>query len=323
MPVILLTNHYDESVYKILKSAVPSGFSIVMLESTSQDELIDKARVADYFLVSGRLKINKEVIDAATKLKMIQRTGVGLDSLDLKLISERKIPLYVNSGVNARSVAEHTVLLMLSALRRFPLAYQNTKNGIWKKQVFGTGTHELFNKKLGLIGMGSIGKLTAELLKPFGTEILYYDVSHLGKDDEKRLGVSFCDLEELVSSSDIVSLHCPLTENTRHLLDKEMLSKFKEGAVIVNTARGGLIDETALLEYLENGKISCAALDVFEKEPLPKDSPLITADNIIMTSHIGGVTYESFYRMMNDAMKNIECFENGDLQMIGSKKVEL
>ena len=312
---ILLTNHYEGKPAEIIKSAVPDGFELEMLESVSQQELEGKVKEADYLLVSGRLKINRTVLENATNIKMIQRTGVGLDSMDLEYIRNHDIPFYVNKGVNAQSVAEHTILLMLASLRNLVEINENTKRGIWKKQAQGVCTHELCGKTVGLIGMGAIGRKVAGMLKAFGAEVLYNDVSKMKQEDENTLGIKFSTREEIIEKSDIISLHCPLTDDTRHMINDRAVNKMKNGVILINTARGGLIDEAALINGIKNGKIAGAGIDVYEKEPVD-NSEVLNLQNVITTPHIGGVTYDSFYQIMYQAMRNIEMFDKGQLQEI-------
>lgn len=312
---ILLTNHYEGKPAEIIKSAVPDGFELEMLESVSQQELEGKVKEADYLLVSGRLKINRTVLGNAQNIKMIQRTGVGLDSIDLEYIRNHDIPFYVNKGVNAQSVAEHTILLMLASLRNLMEINENTKRGIWKKQAQGVRTHELCGKTVGLIGMGAIGRKVAGMLKAFGAEALYNDVSKMKQEDENTLGIKFSTREEIIEKSDIISLHCPLTDDTRHMINDRAVNKMKNGVILINTARGGLIDEAALINGIKNGKIAGAGIDVYEKEPVD-NSEVLNLQNVITTPHIGGVTYDSFYQMMYQAMRNIEMFDKGQLQEI-------
>lgn len=312
---ILLTNHYEGKPAEIIKSAVPDGFELEMLESVSQQELEGKVKEAEYLLVSGRLKINRTVLGNAQNIKMIQRTGVGLDSIDLEYIRNHDIPFYVNKGVNAQSVAEHTILLMLASLRNLVEINENTKRGIWKKQAQGVCTHELCGKTVGLIGMGAIGRKVAGMLKAFGAEVLYNDVSKMKQEDENALGIKFSTREEIIEKSDIISLHCPLTDDTHHMINDRAVNKMKNGVILINTARGGLIDEAALINGIKNGKIAGAGIDVYEKEPVD-NSEVLNLQNIITTPHIGGVTYDSFYQMMYQAMRNIEMFDKGQLQEI-------
>lgn len=316
MKTILLTNNYPIKPYEIVLKELPEGFELIMLDENTQECIESEVGNADYILASGRVKITEAVLDKATKLKMIQRTGVGLDSLDLVTIKKKNIPLYVNQGVNSQSVAEHTLLLMLACLRKLPQIHRNIANGIWKKQEQGVQTFELSGKTVGLIGMGNIAKAVVKLLRGFGVKILYYDVKRLSDEEECQLGIRYCDLEELLPQVDILSLHCPLTEHTRNMIDKNTLEKMKKEAIIINTARGGLIDMPALVEALKTGTLAFAGLDVYDKEPLKEGNPVLNLENVVLTPHIGGITKDSFQKMMHDAMRNIEKFENGKLDEI-------
>ncbi|MBO4869794.1 MAG: 2-hydroxyacid dehydrogenase [Clostridia bacterium] len=320
MKKILLTNKYSGAPEKIVKSEVPAGFEIIFLSEQTQKALLDEAADADYILAGGRLKITGEVLERAGKLRMIQRSGVGLDALDLDAIRQRGIPLYVNQGVNAESVAEHALLLILACLRRLPTICADTKNGIWKKQEQGVKTSELRGKTVGIIGMGNAARTLVGLLRPFHVNILYSDLFRAPAEFEAENGMTYTDTDKLLSDSDIVSIHCALTEETRGLINAESIRRMKNGAILVNTARGEIVEPEALAEGLESGLLSYAALDVHAKEPIPEDYPLKDIDNVILTPHIAGVTADSFRAMMHDAFRNIECFENGELDVIAPYK---
>ncbi len=311
MKTILLTNHYSGAPLDIVKSALPADFSFSMLEEPTANCLEKMIADADYLLAGGRVRIDENALLHAAKLKMIQRSGVGLDSIDLDAVRSHGIPLYVNKGVNAQSVAEHALLLMLACLRRLTEIHGNTVAGIWKKQEQGVRTFELHGKTVGLVGMGSIARKVAGLLKPFGVRILYFDPFRPDENTERELAVEYTDLDTLLSESDVVSLHCPLTNDNHHLIDEVAISRMKRGAVLVNTARGGLVDSAALCSALKNGTLAFAALDVHETEPLPTDYPLKSLSNVILTPHVAGVTADSFRAMMTEAMRNIELFDKG------------
>ena len=287
-----------------------------MLEEATTDCLAQSVSDADYLLAGGRVRLDENALRHAEKLKMVQRSGVGLDSIDLEALKRHGIPLYVNRGVNAQSVAEHALLLMLACLRRLTEIHANTVAGIWKKQEQGVKTFELHGKTVGLVGMGSIARKVAGLLKPFGVRILYFDPSRPDEKTERELAIEYTDLNTLLAESDIVSLHCPLTDGNRHLIDGKAVSRMKHGAVLVNTARGGLVDSAALHAALQDGRLSFAGLDVHEAEPLPAEYPLKSLPNVILTPHIAGVTADSFRAMMTDAMHNIELFDKGQLSEI-------
>jgi len=321
MPKILHTYRYIGRPLEILHSVVPEGYTIKTLDTPTYEQLIKEAEDADYFLVSGRLPIDKGVLDAAKKLKMIQRTGVGTEMLDKEEIKQRGIPVYVNAGINARSVAEHTLALMLSCLKRIPAIDKQVRQGIWKKQETGTSCHELYGKTVGLVGMGAIGRQVAEYLHVFGAKILYTDLRQLSSEQEEKLDATYISsLEEILPLVDILSFHCPLTPDNKKILNEKTLSIIKPGAIIINTARGKLIDEDALYLALKEGKICAAGLDVHYEEPISINNHLLsTLSNVILTPHIGGLSFETFHSMMAGAIENIVLFDKGDLKSIEDK----
>ncbi len=321
MPIILLTNKYNEKVLSVVRKELPEGFDFLSLQNASKEELVQKATVADYFLASGRVSIDKEVIESATNLKMIQRTGVGTDTIDLALLKEKGIPVYVNSGINSISVAEHTILLILSVLRCLNQVDVGVKAGKWGKNDVGIKCHSLNGKTVGIIGAGNIGKTVVKMLQAFGVAILYYDPYRLSEQVERELNVLYCDFHDLLKRIDILSLHCPLTSETKGLIGAAEFALMKQGSIVINTARGPLIDEVALVECLKSGHIKGAGLDVFSQEPLNQDNPLLNFDNVILTPHVGGLTLETFSKMIRDAFENIKLFEKGDLDLIENKKI--
>ncbi|MBR5971064.1 MAG: 2-hydroxyacid dehydrogenase [Paludibacteraceae bacterium] len=324
MPKILHTYRYTGTPWEILKSVVPDGYTIKTLDCPTQEQLVKEAIDADYFLVSGRLLINEEVLANAPKLKMIQRTGVGIDMLDKEAIKRRNIPVYVNAGVNARSVAEHTVTLILSCLKNLPLISTNVKNGIWKKQETGVSCNELYGKTVAMIGMGNIGRITAGILHAFGANVIYTDIVRQSEDVEKSLGISFrASFDEMLPDADILSFHCPLTDQNQKILNAESIRKMKDNAIVVNTARGKLIDEEALYKALISGRIRAAGLDVHYEEPMLENNPLKTLDNVILTPHIAGLSFESFQNMMKNAVENIVAFDRRDFEIIKNKEIRL
>lgn len=319
---IIHTARYTGVPWEILKSVVPDGFTVETLDELSYDSLVRQAVEADYLLVSGRLAIDEGVLSAAKHLKMIQRTGVGTEMLDVDAIKAHGIPVYVNAGVNAQSVAEHTLTLMLAALKRLPQINVQTHNGVWKKQQVGVTTRELKGKTVGLVGMGNIGRLVAAMLYPFGAKVVYTDVFRQNDEVESKLGLTYCEsFEAMISQCDILSFHCPLTKENTEMLNKETLAKLKEGAIVVNTARGKLINPDDLYDALKSGRLFAAALDTHYEEPLKEGYNLAELDNVILTPHIGGLSYEAFHQMMKDAVDNIVAFEEGRLAEIESKRI--
>lgn len=320
MPVIVLTNHYGKLSYDSISQVVPEGFTLKMLPKADRESLLAAAPEADYFLASGRLEIDREVLKHAGRLKMIQRTGVGTDTLDFDALREYGIPVYVNQGVNAVSVAEHTVMLLLSVLRRTAAIDAELRRGIWKKQENGLRNHELWGRTVGIVGMGHIGQKTAQMLQGFGVRLLYHSSHRRTEELERTLGLTWREWKELLAESDILILQCALNEQTRGMLGVSEFEQMKDAAILINTARGPLADEKALYEALKSGKLMGAGLDVFEKEPPAADNPFFQLENVVLSPHIGGVTKEAFQRMMGDAMHNIRLFEEGRLQELETKR---
>ena len=320
MKRILHTARYTGTPWQILKSVVPEGFDAKTLDELSYDCLVKEAVDADYLLVSGRLAIDEGVLSAAKHLKMIQRTGVGTEMLDREAIKAHHIPVYVNAGVNAQSVAEHTLTLILASLKRLPQVNKQTHDGVWKKQLIGVTTHELRGKTVALVGMGNIGRLVAKMLQPFGAKVIYTDVVRQNMEMEQRLGLTYYDcFEAMLPMADILSFHCSLVKENTEILNQCTLAMMKTGAIVINTARGKLINPDDLYEALESGKLSGAALDTHYEEPIKEDYKLAKLDNVILTPHIGGLSYESFHQMMHDAITNIRLFDQGRTDEISNK----
>lgn len=316
MPTVLLTNQYAPALQALIRAEAPAGFDIIALNQTSHADIVARASEADYLLVGGRIPIDAAVLNAATRLRMVQRTGVGLDAMDLDAIESRGIPVYVNPGVNAQSVAEHTLMLMLAVLRRLPVVHRSLRDGDWKKHELGIRNRDLNGRRVGLIGLGHIGQAVARLLQPFGVKLSYHKQQRLPNPDEQTLGLNYQPLDELIAEAEVVSLHCPLTPDTRNLLSRERIGHMRPGAALINTARGGLVDEPALIEALQHGHLGGAGLDAFAQEPLPAESPLRALDNVVLSPHISGITRDSFQEMMHQAFRNIAAFEAGNLDAI-------
>lgn len=308
----------------MLKSVVPDGYVVKTLDEPTQEQLIKEATDADYLLVSGRLEIDKDVLDSARNLKMIQRTGVGTEMLDKEEIKKRGIPVYVNAGVNARSVAEHTLTLILSCLKRIPAIDWQVRSGVWMKQEAGTSCRELYGKTVAVVGMGAVGRQVAAYLHCFGAKVIYTDIFRLDDEQESALDATFVSsFEEMLPSADILTFHCPLTDTNRKMLNTNAIGKMKDGAIVINTARGKLIDESALYEALSSGKLAYAGLDVHYEEPMKQEDPLCTLDNVILSPHIAGLSYEAFYAMMKGAVDNIVAFDEGRRDEIENKLLAL
>jgi (S)-sulfolactate dehydrogenase len=252
---------------------------------------------ADALIVRNRTKVDAALLASAPGLKVVGRLGVGLDNIDVKSCMERGIEVIPAAGANAQAVAEYVIATAMLLLRG---VYQSTPAvaaGAWPRNKLSNG-REIAGKTLGIVGFGGIGRLTARLARSLGMEVRAFD-AQIGADDPAWIaeGVHRTALDALLTCADVVTLHVPLTDATRGLIDADRLARMKAGAVLINTARGGVVDEAALADALVKGHLAGAALDVFENEPLPAGSPLATAPNLILTPHVAGVTAESNVRV--------------------------
>ncbi|MEQ8660906.1 MAG: phosphoglycerate dehydrogenase [Gammaproteobacteria bacterium] len=255
----------------------------------SVEEAIPHARAADAIIVRSATKIKGELLAAAEKLRVVGRAGIGVDNVDLDAATERGIVVLNTPDANATTTAELAIAHMFSLSRNLPAADQSVRQGRWERNAF-LGA-ELCGKTVGIIGFGTIGRLAAERCRGLRMRVVGFDPFVTEKTFAEH-GVERCELDELLAQADYVSLHCPVTEGTRNLLSRERLLKMKPGARLVNCARGGLVDEEALLEVVSSGHLAGAALDVFVNEP-PGDSPLFAEPNIQFTPHLGASTHEA------------------------------
>ncbi|HEX6635433.1 MAG TPA: hydroxyacid dehydrogenase [Usitatibacter sp.] len=252
---------------------------------------------ADAWIVRNRTQVRGELLAAAARLKVVGRLGVGLDNIDVAACEARGIRVIPATGANAESVAEYVIAMALVLLRGAYLSTPDVAAGKWPRQALSSG-REAGGKTLGLVGFGSIGRIAAAKAAALGMRIVGHD-AQLRDDDPAwaRHGAAPRTLDALLAESDVVSLHLPLTPQTRGLFGRERLAQMKRGAVLVNTARGGIVDEAALAQLLAEGHLGGAALDVFGKEPLPAGSPLANAPRLVLTPHVAGLTHESNERV--------------------------
>jgi (S)-sulfolactate dehydrogenase len=252
---------------------------------------------AHAWIVRNRTPVRGAPLAGARRLKVVGRLGVGLDNIDVPACDARGIEVIPATGANAESVAEYVVTAAMMLLRGAYSSTRAVEAGTWPRQTLSLG-REASGKVLGLVGFGSIGRLAARKAAALGMRVVAHDPL-VGNDDPawNQTGTQRRDLDELLAESDVVSLHIPLTAQTRGLLDRARLSRMKHDAIVINTARGGIVDEAALAAMLREGKLGGAALDVFDNEPLAAGSPLVGAPRLVLTPHIAGVTLESNERV--------------------------
>lgn len=255
-------------------------------------------------------ELDEAVIDRADRLRVIAKHGAGLDNVDVEAASRRGIAVCNTPGANARSVGEHAVALLFAVRRNLRPADRHVRAGNWERSEF-TG-HELTGDTLGLFGFGAIARETADLVQGMGLTVLTYD-PYVSDDDVPSRVRRETELSELFARSDAVSVHAPLTDETRGAVSTDELAALGERGVLINTSRGPIVDESALLEALENGVLAGAGLDTFETEPPDDDNPLFDRDDVVLTPHVGGVTRDSLARMSQRAAANVRAVHDGDL----------
>jgi D-3-phosphoglycerate dehydrogenase len=303
---VLATDNLAEEGIELLRGS--PDITVDVRPRLELQELIKRIGEYDALLVRSATKVTKEVIEAGKNLKVIGRAGVGVDNIDVKAASKKGIVVMNTPGGNTISAAEHTMSMLLALSRSIPQANLSLKSKQWEKKKF-LGT-EVFKKTLGIIGLGRIGGEVAKRAQSFGMEIIAYD-PYISKTHARELGVKLVSFPELITQADYITVHVPLTPETKYLINKETISKMKDGVKIINCARGGIIDESALAEAVKSGKVSGAALDVFESEP-PFDSPVLGLENIIVTPHLGASTEEAQINVAREiAMQVLDFLKQG------------
>jgi D-3-phosphoglycerate dehydrogenase len=265
-------------------------FELIVRPGLKGEDLASAIADADAVLVRSATRITRDSLARAERLKAIGRAGVGVDTIDVDAATERGIPVLTAPAGNTTSAAELTLALLLSLARRVPAADKSMKNGEWDKKSF-TGI-ELFGKTLGLVGAGRIGGEVAKRARAFGMRVVVHD-PFLNAERARALDVEIGTLDEVLERGDVISVHVPLTDATRDLIGAPQIARMKKGVLLLNVARGGVVNEAALLDALRSGKVAGAALDVFEREPLPADDPLRQLPNVVLTPHLGASTAEA------------------------------
>lgn len=308
---ILYIDEAPEVLKQLFHEQKPAGFRLLFWSEMDARAREESLHAADYVLVAAR-KFGQDLIEQATQARLIQKTGIGTDNIDSRAAAARSIPVANTPGGNSTSVAELTILLILALYRKLLTVDAATRRGEWPMWEFRPSSFEMGGKVLGLVGFGNIGQAVARRARAFGTGVLYHDEARR-EDAEHELGASYVPLPELLRQADIVSLHVPLTPLTRHLIGAEELGMMKPGALLINVARGGVVDEGELTRALRGGGISGAALDVWEREPVDPANPLLQLENVIATLHVGAGTRDTLSRVLGMAFANIRRVARGDL----------
>ncbi len=301
----------SEKTGQLARELAPSGFELVLAPESGAD-LSNAVATAEYMVCYPNVKMPASFYRGAPNLRLVQLLSAGYDAVDIEAARAAGVPVCNNGGANAISVAEHAIMLMLTVSRRVIWQHQSVRAGRWRGNGPAPTMYELYDKTLGIVGLGTIGKKVARLARAFGMKIVYFDIKRLTEDEEDAIGVKFRLLKELMRVSDFVSLNVPLNASTRHIIGAGELALMKPSAILVNTSRGPVIDEVALTRTLSEGKIFGAGLDVFDQEPPPADNPLLQLDNVVLTAHFAGPTSDNHIARFRNAFDNIQRVARGE-----------
>jgi D-3-phosphoglycerate dehydrogenase / 2-oxoglutarate reductase len=285
---VLVSDALSDEGLKVLQDV--KEFQVDVKTDLKPEQLKEIVKEYDALIVRSATKVTKEIIEAASKLKVVGRAGVGLDNVDLAAATQKGIIVMNTPAGNTMSTAEHTFSMLMSLSRNIPQANASTRKGEWKRGKF-MGV-ELYGKTLGVVGLGRIGTEVAKRALSFGMRIKAYD-PFLSREVAEKLGIEISELKDIFAESDYITVHTPLTDETKHMISTAQFAQMKKGVRIINCARGGIVDEKALVQAIKEGKVAAAALDVFEKEPVNADNELLTLDNVIVTPHLGASTEEA------------------------------
>lgn len=300
---ILFVDGLRDAFKKQLES-VPGNLEIEVREKISRANLLKKMNGVEILCVRTQTHVDEEVLKSSKELRLVVRQGTGVDHIDLKAAARLKISVMNTASANSVSAAELTVGLLLSLSRSIPSAASSLNSGHWKRPTIG---FELDRKRVGIIGLGRVGRLVSRRLQSFGMRVSAND-PYRNQDYGDQMGVRLVPLNELLANSDIVSLHIPLNGETMHLINDQRLKAMKTGSVLINTSRGGVIDEEAIFKNLASGRLSAYAADVFDAEPLPENHPFVNHPRILMTPHIGAHTIEAQDRVDQFTIRQIQTY---------------
>ena len=307
----ILTPQQLPAVLEIARALLPPGMELVVVDP-GKPEFYDAAADAEYYLGSPRTGIGNEFFRAAPRLKLVQLTSAGYDRVDVEAARKAKVPVANNGGANSVAVAEHAVMLMLAVLKKLVYHHNNVAAGTWRAADFASlRTYEVEGKRLGIVGLGNIGKKVARRVQGFDMDVRYFDILRLTEDQEDALGVRFMLFTELLRTSDVVTLHVPLNDVTRKMMSTREFAMMKRTAAVINTCRGPVVDEAALHQALTSGTIAAAGLDVLVEEPPAPNHPLFSLPNVTLSPHSAGPTWDNWTKAYRNGFDNIQRMEAG------------
>lgn len=294
----------------VISDVFGADFDVVFVEDNSDDAKRTAAKGAAVLLTMWGA-VDAATVEAAQGAKLIQKLGVGTDKIDVPAATAAGMTVLKAAGINADAVAELTILLTLAVGRALPKAITAARNGVLAKEELRAESFQLLDKTVGLLGLGHIGQAVARRFAGFGVELVYHDVRRASDDVERDCRIRYVSKDELVAVADVISLHLPSTPDTEHIVDETFLKAAKPGLILVNTARGSLVDEQALAAAIASGHVLGAGLDVTAQEPLSPDSPLLASDRVVLTPHVGGAVANNFPRVIARAHANARAVLDG------------
>jgi phosphoglycerate dehydrogenase-like enzyme len=309
---IVLSPKLPAPLVETARSMLPAGYQLQVVEQ-ALPEFFDAMEDAEFLVGFARTNLGNDFYRASPRLKLVQLVSAGYDRVDIEAARKARVPVCNNGGANSIAVAEHTIMLMLAVAKKVVWHHNNVVAGKWRVGDFATARlWELHGKTLGIVGLGNIGKKVARRALAFDMNVQYYDIVRLAEHQEDALGVRFALLPELLRTSDVVSLHVPLTDRTRGMMSGEQFAMMKPSAAFINTCRGPVVDEKALHHALTSGQITAAGLDVMLEEPPAAAHPLLKLENVTLTPHMAGPTWENWRRAFRNAFDNIQRVTAGD-----------
>jgi len=305
MKKLVVTGPFNPAMRNAIEKRLPPEFQVTYIESKADYAALEDA---DYTILRT-LDYNADDIARMRSMRLIQRWGVGFDTVDIAAAGKRGIPVAISYGINSTPVAEMALALTLACLRHVVNQTNNIMNGVWDRSCDKI-SYTISGKTCGVVGMGNIGRKVAALYRAFGAKVLYYDVYRMSAEAEASADVTFCELDALWEQCDIISLHAPSTDETREMINARSLAKMKTGAVLINTARAELVDEAALAEALRSGKLLAAGLDAIN-EDIVRSNPFSGLDNVVFTAHLGGNTADNVDLTAERAVSQILTVDRG------------
>jgi phosphoglycerate dehydrogenase-like enzyme len=295
----------------ILRQLAPSGLDVTVVERNGND-FSKVLRDTEYLVGYADKEMDDAFYENARSLKLIQLISAGYDRVNIEAAQRAGVAVCNNGGANSGPVAEHAILFVLALARQLLRQHEEVMTSRWQRSKISKEAFTLEGRTIGIVGLGTIGKKVARLARAFGMNVQYYDIQRLTEDAEAQLGARFRLLDEILSTSDFVSAHVPLTSRTYQMFGKDQFARMKPSAFFVNTARGEIVDEPALIEALTRRTIAGAGLDVFEKEPSPVDNPLFKLKNVVLSPHLAGPIWDTQYQKFRNAFDNIQRVARGE-----------